>query len=489
MPGNVPSTTVAPRTTPRPYQQLGVQFVLDVFAGRAASGVKSRAALLADDPGLGKTFQALEVFRAMGGRRSLIVSPAIARVSWPIEIAKHAPELVPHLRVPAFSASPGGWVDLDRLVLLLTYDTFSHPASIRRWLPELLRAKPWDLLILDEAHTLKNNTSNRTISIYGKGGHAAKPGLERNARRVLLLTGTPTPNHAGELFPHYRTFWTDRLVYGGKPLDQTSFEERFTRYTDGPWGRAVHGSTSQDVLREALGPVILRRRRHEVLPELPPLQVQDSPLLMPLAPPVPAPLQKAANHLSVLTEAAMIHELTSLETSLSSLRRLLGEDKAEAAADWVDDRLNMGLDKILVFAWHTSVIEKIAERLRLHGHGVVEITGATSDKDRVDRVNRFQTDPGVRVFVGQARAAGAAITLTAATEVAIVEPSWVPGENDQCIARAWRMGQQNPVLASFLYVPGSLDERVMRAFRRKAGELTRLYETKKPIFDGELSDA
>lgn len=80
----------------------------------------------------------------------------------------------------------------------------------------------------------------------------------------------------------------------------------------------------------------------------------------------------------------------------------------------------------------------------------------------------------MRVFVGQILAAGTAITLTAASEVTIVEPSWVPGENRQAIDRAHRLGQQDSVLASFLYLPNTLDARIMGVFRRKAGEIASL---------------
>ena len=87
-------------------------------------------------------------------------------------------------------------------------------------------------------------------------------------------------------------------------------------------------------------------------------------------------------------------------------------------------------------------------------------------------VEDFQTRPGTRLFIGQILAAGTAITLTAANEVAIVEPSWVPGENVQAIARAHRLGQRDSVLASFLFLPGTLDERIMSVFRRKASEIS-----------------
>jgi SNF2 family DNA or RNA helicase len=233
--------------------------------------------MLADDPGLGKSFMAIMVAKARDARRILAIAPAIGRVSWPLELRKFWPEMVHFTRVPGHNAAPANVSD-DRLFLILSYDMFSHGASLRRWNGPL-RERGWDLLVLDEAHYLKEESSARTRAIYGdRFGHR---GLQATADRVLLLTGSPTPNHAGELFPHYRTFWPDLLLNReGQPLGQTDFEERYTKYTDTVWGRAIQGSRSQEVLREAFAPVILRRRRRDVLGELPPLQVEDVPLVV-----------------------------------------------------------------------------------------------------------------------------------------------------------------------------------------------------------------
>jgi SNF2 family DNA or RNA helicase len=233
--------------------------------------------MLADDPGLGKSLMAILVALALGALRVLIIAPAIGRVSWPLEIRKFWPQMLPFTRVPGQGAFPASLLD-DQIILILSYDSFSHGATLRRWNGPL-RERGWDLLILDEAHYLKEGSSNRTRAIYGdKFGHR---GLQSTANRVLLLTGSPTPNHAGELFPHYRTFWSDLLRNReGQPLGQTDFEERYTKYTDTIWGRAIQGSQNQDALREAFAPVILRRRRQDVLGELPPLQVEDVPLMM-----------------------------------------------------------------------------------------------------------------------------------------------------------------------------------------------------------------
>jgi SNF2 family DNA or RNA helicase len=472
-----------PAPAPRPYQLDGVKFVLDALSPNTEHNTQvdtlaragHRAAMLADDPGLGKSLMAILVAKARDAKRVLIIAPAIGRVSWPLEIRKFWPEMAHFTRVPGHNAFPGGLLD-DQIILILSYDTFSHGATMKRWAGPL-RERRWDLLVLDEAHYLKEGSSNRTRAIYGD--RFTHRGIQSTADRVLLLTGSPTPNHAGELFPHYRTFWPDLLTHEGKPLGQADFEERYTRYTDGTWGRSIHGSQGQDVLRKAFAPVLLRRRRRDVLEELPPLQVEDVPLVMSstAGPSWHVSQRDQIDLLMLVPLEALPDTLRSSETHLATLRRLLGEAKAAPAAEWAREKLSTGVDKILLFAWHTNVIETLAGLLL--DFNPVTITGATSTADRDDAVRRFQDNPETRVFVGQIKAAGTAITLTAASHIGIVEPSWVPGENDQVIARAWRMGQARPVIASFLYAPGSLDQRIMRAFRRKASELLEIYETEK----------
>jgi len=418
-----------------------------------------RAALLADEPGLGKSAQTLAAARKWQARRILIVGPAIARGSWALEIAKFAPGLVPHLYVVPPDGVPQDFdLDVPSLVLVLSYDTFSRPDAARRWLPALTK-RDWDLGVLDEAHYLKNDSA-RTRAIYGARGDMN--GLQAACKRVVLLTGTPTPNNAGELFEHYRTFWPDLLSPRSsdtRPLTREEWQERFTVYQDTVYGRQVRGSKDQETLRARLGPVVLRRRRRDVLRELPPVQTQDVPLVLD---------PSSAQILSQLDTDTVPEE----EQSLSRLRRVLGEAKTWPAAAWAIERMGLTDGKLLLFAWHRGVIERLA--MLLSEFDPVTVMGDTIPAQRIARVQRFQHVPTCRVFVGQVLAAGTAITLTAAHHVAIVEPSWVPGENDQAIARAHRLGQKHPVLASFLFLPGTLDQVIMQTFRRKAEDILHL---------------
>ena len=228
--------------------------------------------------------------------------------------------------------------------------------------------------MIDEAHYLKN-PSNRTQALYGdKGGDE---GIQANAAQVILLTGTPTPNHAGELWQHCRTFWPWSLLWphgsprAGQRMTQADFEDRFTRYRDTVYGRQVSGSQNQDQLRTTLSRVVLRRRKDDVLPELPPLQVQDVALDPPapgqqLSPEARALTNRLVWSLGALTETGgdkqLLKALQTPDGELASLRRQLGELKVPGTIRWVQERLN-STDKILLFAWHLSVIEHLRRGL------------------------------------------------------------------------------------------------------------------------------
>ena len=281
-----------------------------------------------------------------------------------------------------------------------------------------------------------------------------------------------------------RTFWPDTLRDRNRPAhiwSQAEFEDRFTRYRDTVFGRQVVGSKNQTMLRARLNDMVLRRRKEDLLPELPPLILQDIPLDTTPGDrgALHGPSQILAQRLlwslpktaSAASDQALLGALRAPDTALTTLRRELGETKVMPVIRWVQERMN-STNKMLLFAWHLSVIEHL--RRGLAEFDPVVITGNTTPPGRASAVELFQNRPGVRLFIGQVLAAGTAITLTAATEVAIVEPSWVPGENVQAICRAHRMGQRDSVLASFLYLPGTLDQRIMATFRRKAAEISTL---------------
>jgi SWI/SNF-related matrix-associated actin-dependent regulator 1 of chromatin subfamily A len=495
----------------RRYQRDGVSWATSRFREPDV-----RALGLCDEPGLGKTLSALAIALSLDALRIIVVSPAGARPVWAQEIAKWLPQWSARV----FTVQPGmqareqaEMLDRQQVIVLVAYDTLAQLSAHSRrnaWTMALMQ-RSWDLLIVDEAHYLKNS-SHRTLAVYGQRG--AEEGIQSACERVLLLTGTLTPNHAGELYQHMRALWPVTLLvpapaplaYPKHPpphpartalptigstrpppmrtLTQAEFEERVTDCRDTLWGRQVVRTKNQSWLRERLGSVILRRTKAQVLPELPPLIAQDVPLVLPRS---PAGTDQSAWRAGVLlwdrtrrlSDDQFLAELhrhafdtSQVAGSITTLRRELGLLKVAPAAEWIAERLACGTQKMLVFGWHVEVLERLHELLA--AYAPVLVTGRTSPTARDTAVRLFQTHPQVRVFVGQILAAGTAITLTAASEVAIVEPSWVPGENRQAIDRAHRLGQRDSVLASFLHIPGTLDHRIMTVFRRKAVEIAEL---------------
>ena len=449
----------------RDYQEQGVAWLVDRLA-------RHRAVLLADDAGLGKTRETLVAAQRLNIRHLLIVCPAGARRVWLNEIHRWVPGwddrvvlVEPGTRLSDIEVK----LNATRpVILIVAYDELSN---LKSRIAFRLKFVHWGLLVLDECHYLKN-PSNRTQAIYG---HRGDKGLQGYADKVILLSGTPTPNHAGELWQHYRTFWSSSLTTtppgakAARPLTQTEFEDRFTRYRDTVFGRQVTGSKNVGVLRDALAPVVLRRRKAQVLTELPPLQLQDIALDR------PSRLEPAAEQLRLSLEKLQDNEvLRVLQTPdgpIASIRQDLGLTKVAPTILWVQERM-LSTRKLIIFAWHHLVIKQL--RHGLLDFNPVVVTGETSPAERTEAIDGFQYHANIRIFIGQILAAGTAITLTAANEVLIVEPSWVPGENVQAICRAHRLGQRDSVLASFLYLPGTLDERIMQVFRRKAAEIGEL---------------
>lgn len=382
----------------RPYQRVGVAWLMTKLCQ-----ANTHAVGLCDEPGLGKTLQALAAALALGADRIIVAAPAGARRVWSQEIARWLPQWSSRV----FIVEPGvtrqaALAVLDRLqlILLIAYDSLSERNAQQQlvW-ARTLAARRWDLLVLDEAHYLKN-ASNRTCAVYGSRGD--DQGLHAACDRVVLLTGTLTPNHAGELWHHMRALWPASLVVPGRglmrgtrapteihahQLTQAEFEERVTDFRDTRYGRQVIRSKNQTWLRERLGPFILRRTKAQVLPELPPLQTQDVPLAMPSRKHIDAALWRQGltfwDRTRRLSDDQFLAELNRVRFAveggdhpLVTLRRELGLLKVQPALEWIVERLSCGIHKMLVFGWHIAVLTRLHELLA--AFSPVLVTGRTS---------------------------------------------------------------------------------------------------------------
>lgn len=432
-----------------PYQKEGVRFLKN-----------RKFALLADEMGLGKTAQAIVAAQEIGAKSILILCPAIARFVWFREIEKFA-HVLPEMRVLLCS----GESPLPDGITICSYDLAA----------DLLARTPYhlDLLILDECHYLKNREAARTRTVLGKAGWV------RLADRTWALSGTPAPNHAAELWPLLFTFGQTKLRY-------SDFVRRYCNFFETTWGARITGTKMSSVaeLQMLLLPVMLRRIKLEVLPDLPELLFGEV-VVQPGAIDVDAEMQRKADAEKAQLQAILdrggdlISALEGLAQSVSTLRRLVGLQKVFPAAKLIEEELELGLySKIVVFGSHVDVLKGLWQELYAFNPALV--IGETSANDRQREVGRFQNDPECKVFLGNIQAAGTAISLTAASQVLFVEQDWVPGNNAQALSRCHRIGQKSTcVNIRFMSLVDSLDFRVTEILEKKTRELFNLFDKSK----------
>lgn len=431
--------------------------------------------MLCDDAGLGKSATVLDAADKLGLKRVLCVGPAVSGVSWPLQLRLWSPNRVfvnLDLGLTFGFSLPGFY--------FVSFDVLSSKKHLDL-VSELIKCPVWDCLVVDEGQYLKTPHANRTVAVYGTTGAG---GIAANTSRAWVLSGTLAPNHAGETYTHLRRFFGDQLKtlpsFGGRVPEQYEFEGRYCRVRDGIYGRAISGSQRMGELRQAIAPVLLRRRKAEVLRELPPIAWLEAPIA--LDPTIVREIYESelqtAHALSydgamALPDDELMARLTGPGV-LSTQRRLLGLAKVPGCIAWLIDRLEGGEEKLIVFAHHRNVLHAL--RAGLLEYGPVLYDGQTSAADRPEIVRRFQTDARTRVFIGQLVAAGTSITLTAAKTVLMAEFASTPGTNYQAASRPHRIGQQDGVQVYFAMVPDSLDEKIAATARRRAYETSQLFD-------------
>jgi SWI/SNF-related matrix-associated actin-dependent regulator of chromatin subfamily A-like protein 1 len=436
------------------------------------AGVSRRC--LAGDPGIGKTPIGVAACDKLNAQRVLVLCPAIALEVWrrhflawsklglPIVIVRGAMDLRP---------GPG--------VFVLSYSL----ASLRKDIGMMVRGgEMFDVMLLDEAHALKNSQSSRAIQVYGIEARGGADSYVAHAAHVYALTGSPTPNHAGELYPHLRALAPELIrTNTGQPMDEYTFLQRYTRGVHAPDGWRVHGNKNADELRARIKPFIKRVTKKQafgsrgyVEPMVATYPLPDSVLPKGFRPSDAAgPFERALMRLQ--DDDEFLLELRNQMGEFSRLRHEVGLAKVEGVAQLVEADLAARHDeKIVVFAWHLDVIAGLANRLKAFGPLV--ITGSTAQRARTAAVDLFQTAPQPRVIIIQMAAGGHVITLTRSHNIIIVEPDPVPENNRQPISRCDRFGQTERVLARLISIPGTIDDRIADICARKIRDINFLID-------------
>jgi SWI/SNF-related matrix-associated actin-dependent regulator 1 of chromatin subfamily A len=416
---------------------------------------------LMDGMRVGKTPAVIRAFDMLNLKNILIVCPASVRVNWARELQRFSP-----LDRPTQVVFPGMQPNISDVVII-SYDMLVT-------YKDLLKSVIWDVVVADEAHMAKERTAARTRALYGHGKRS--PGIIASTKRVWRLSGSPAPNNASEL-------WTHLHSAGLAPESYWDFTYFFCSGFDTNWGFQISGNKNVEELKRRLSGFIMRRTLAEVMPQLPPVAFEivtvprsDAILSPEFHNQFPQLIQADAKlqaALSSLDPASQISMLEQTASSVTTLRRFILASKLPAIGDQLDEDLTTGsVDKLVVFCVFKLGVEWISERLKKFG--VVILFGETPAKKRQENIDEFHNNPNTRVFVANLVAGGVGIDLAHCSECVLLECSFVPGDNQQAVARLQGINQKNPVRVRVFSLFNSVDERISDVLVRKTRELAKI---------------
>jgi len=418
------------RVDPYRYQVRGVRFV-ERNLGRV---------LIGDDMGLGKTLQAAGWFAVHPEIRPVVVvCPASLKLNWQRELRKlfGLDSVVLNGRRPKHVSSP---------FLIVNYDILNS------WLGVLLETKPAGLVI-DECHKAKNRKAKRTKACRR---------LAKASQHVIALSGTPVLNKPSELYPVLEMI---------RPREFKSFWRFAFRYCDPKKGFGGHwdfsGSSNLEELQDRLQGIMIRRTKREVLPHLPPKRR----ITIPVEIDNQAEYTKAQDDIvNWIREQGGEKAVKKAKGAialvrLGKLKHLAAVGKLRMAARLINDWIDATEDKLLIFGIHTDVLDHVYSVFRKIS---VKVDGSVRTDQRMRLVDRFQTDPDCRIFLGQLQAAGHGLNLTAASTILFLEIGWVPADHDQAEDRSLRIGQTaDSVDCYYLVGSNTIEERIMEIQEKK----------------------
>lgn len=452
---DAPHSLEAPRGfrgTLRPYQREGLAWLH--FLARAGLG-----GILADDMGLGKTVQVLahildEKRRGHPQKPVLIIAPTSLLGNWRDEAARFTPEL--SLLVLHGSKRRERYPEIKKHdVVITTYPLLPRDRSY-------LLEQQVSLLVLDEAQAIKNSKSQ-----------AARVVRKIKAERRLAMTGTPLENHLGELWSQFDAVEPGFL----------GSERRFTRLYKTPIEKR-DDTERREHLKRRIAPLLLRRRKDDVLQELPSKTT------------IPRPLELSREQRSLyeslrLSQHARVREairerglarsgiivldaLLKLRqvccdprlVKLESARKVKRSAKLEALLELLDGLLDEGR-RVLLFSQFTEMLGLIETALGERKLPCLLLTGQTPGGERAGLIERFQSGEAP-ILLASLKAGGVGLNLTAADAVIHYDPWWNPAAENQATDRAHRIGQDKPVFVYKLICAGTVEEKIQAMQSRKA---------------------
>jgi hypothetical protein len=469
--GGAPACMALPAPTAR-FTPAGLELMPHQGQLVAAAAAGHRTFLLADEPGLGKTAQALLAAEAANAYPLLVVVPNVVKTNWAREAARWTPR-----RRATVVQGDGEAVDGFADIVVLNYEILDRHMG---WLGDF----GFRGMVVDEAHFIKNKTAQRSQNVLALSGRIRS----RTDRPLLMaLTGTPLINDIED----FRAIWQ----FLGWIDDSTPLGELMDALEDTgltPADRSFCAAARQCVID--LG--IVRRRKLDVAADIPARRIADLPVELDeragrsiraaerdLAGRMVARYKTAlANRSSDAGIEGIDHDLVrrvaqselkeatgaqSGENVFTMMRRI-GQAKAELAADYAA-QLARSAGKVVFFAKHVDVMDAAEEIFARQGVRFSSIRGGQTPTARQANVEAFVNDPDVAVAVCSLTAAGVGLNLQVASNIVLAEMSWTDAEQTQAIDRSHRIGQAEPVTAWRIIAAQTIDARIAGLIDSKAG--------------------
>jgi hypothetical protein len=445
----MPKVPTKLKATLRDYQLDGFQWIARLNNWGAG-------ACLADDMGLGKTVQTIAYLLYVARKgASLVVAPASVIPNWRKELERFAPSL--NVLTLNDSADRKATIDSAKSsdVVISTYGLLVSEA-------ENVIGKKWNVVCLDEAHTIKNRETKTSASA-----------MKLKADNRLILTGTPVQNHLGELWNLFQ------FINPGLLGSYENFQQKFITPIE-----MEHDKVRQQQLNRLVHPFMLRRTKSEVVEELPDkeditISVEMSDAEMSIYEIIRRRAKEMVSDGGANVNVATLAEITKLRQAACCAE--LVEKKWKGGCSKVDRLVDLmtelrdGGNRALVFSQFTSFFAIVRRALDKAGIEYLYLDGSVPVKKREKLVDEFQNGD-CPFFLISLKAGGLGLNLTGANYIIHLDPWWNPAIEQQATDRAYRIGQKQKVTAYHLVASNTIEEKIMR-----------MHESKRNLADALLS--
>jgi SWI/SNF-related matrix-associated actin-dependent regulator 1 of chromatin subfamily A len=406
--------------------------------------------ILADDMGLGKSTSAVIASLESGAKKILIVCPASLKINWKREIENYTDRRILIVEGRKWGSTFDFYIiNYD---IIKNYHTTDDSQDSEDY--KLLVNEKFDLAIVDEAHYISNTTANRTRLLND---------VLDTIPKVWLLTGTPMTSRPINYFNLLK------LVDSPLTLNWQTYVKRYCKGYQ--WNTS--GASNLDELRERTKNVVLRRMKTDIL-DLPEKLI--TPIFIELNSKM---YDEELDDFMRITKENKEEETISVTLNrLMRVRQLISYEKIPYTCEIIDKCIEQG-KKVIVLTNFTMTLDMIHDKYKKTS---VILDGRMSKDRKQEAVDRFQNDEKIKIFIGNIKAAGVGITLTAAEVVIMNDLSFVPADHSQGEDRAYRYGQKKSVLVYYPVFENTIEKIIYNILQRKKNIIDQV------MGDGEYSE-